>query len=103
MSDNNNLPSINLMCCDDVSIRASVKYAPQLHFHFPKSVGVRRWSRFVGGGGLCKRWRGIEKEENQADGSCVRRLPAIVRRGFSAERENTSTELLCQELNCENY
>lgn len=31
------------------------------------------------------------KEENQADSSCVCSLPAIVRRGFSLERENSST------------
>ena len=30
-------------------------------------------------------------EENQADSSCVRCLPTIVKRGFSLERENSST------------
>lgn len=30
-------------------------------------------------------------EENRADSSCVRRLPTIVKRGFSLERENSST------------
>lgn len=30
-------------------------------------------------------------EENQANSSCVCSLPAIVKRGFSLERENSTT------------
>lgn len=57
-------------------------------------------------GAACMREDEMERqrrEENQADSSCVCSLPAIVKRGFSLERENSSTKLLCQVLNCENY
>lgn len=41
------------------------------------------------GGCACVREK--DGEENQADSSCVCCLPTIVKRGFSLERENSST------------